>query len=90
MISGMRDHGIALACVRLGLPAAHARGADALTEPVAAQWEGSLVRGLESAELSRAYRAACEALLAEIRANDEALALRLEGAFVELISYDQS
>jgi hypothetical protein len=84
MISGVRDHALALACIRHGLPAVHGRGMDQLPAEVTATLEGSLVRRLDPAELSRAFRAALAGLLDEIRHADRELASRLEGPLREL------
>jgi hypothetical protein len=84
MISGIRDNALALACIRHGLPAVHGRGADLLPKEVAAQFEDALVRQLDAAELSRAFRVAMDGLLGEIRCADEALARRLEAALAIL------
>jgi hypothetical protein len=78
MISGVRDHGLALASIRHGLPAAHGRGIDRLPDEVKTAFEGALVRHLETAELSRAFRAAVAGLLREIHCVDPVLAARLE------------
>jgi hypothetical protein len=85
MISGIRDNALALACIRHGLPAVHGRGIDLLPSGVAAQFEGSLVRQLDAAELSRAFEVAIHGLLSEIRSMDEELAGRLQGALTSLI-----
>jgi hypothetical protein len=84
MISGVRDNALALACVRHGLPAAHGRGMDLLPSGVTAQFEGSLVRQLDTAELSRAFRVVIHGLLSEIRSVDEELAGRLHEALTHL------
>jgi hypothetical protein len=84
MISGVRDNSLALSCIRHGLPADHGRGMDLLPGAVAAQFEGSLVRQLDTAELSRAFRVAIQGLLSEIRSVDKELAGRLEGALTHL------
>jgi hypothetical protein len=78
MISGIRDNALALACIRHGLPAVHGRGMDQLPSAVTAQFESSLVRQLDTAELSRAFRVVVSGLLDEIRSADEELARRLE------------
>jgi len=78
MISGVRDHALALASVRHGLPAAHGRGIDRLPSEVRAGFEDALVRQLDPAELSRAFRAVVAGLLREIECADPALAARLE------------
>lgn len=77
MISGIRDHALALACVRHGLPAIHAKGVDRLPAEVTVPFEASLVGRLEEAELRRAFRAAMEGLLGEIRNADSGLAERI-------------
>jgi hypothetical protein len=79
MISGVRDHALALACTRHGLPAVHGRGLDKLPADVAQKFAGSLVRQLDSSELLRAFRVAIQGLLSEIRNVDEELAERLQG-----------
>ena len=84
MISGIRDSALALACIRHGLPAVHGRGMDLLPGGVAAPFEGSLVRQLDTAELSRAFRVALRGLLSEIRSTDEEIAGRLEGALTHM------
>ena len=84
MISGMRDNALALACIRHGLPAVHGRGMDQLPKEVTAQFEGSLVRQLDAAELSRCFRVAMDGLLSEIRCADQALAGRLQEALTLL------
>ena len=78
MLSGVRDHTLALACVRHGLPSDHGRGADQLPGGLLAQFEGSLVRQLNAAELRRAFRVVVPMLLNEIRIVDSGLAARLE------------
>jgi hypothetical protein len=84
MISGIRDNALALASIRHGLPAVHGRGFDRLPSGVTAQFEGSLVRQLDAAELLRAFRVAIDGLLSEIRSVDEELAGRLQGALMRL------
>jgi hypothetical protein len=84
MISGIRDHALALACIRHGLAAAHGRGIDQLPSGVTAQLESSLVRRLDITELVRAFRVVTDSLLSEIRNADAELARRLEGALTTL------
>lgn len=84
MISGVRDHALALACVRHGLPSAHGRGVDLLPGEVTRQFEGSFVQRLDTAELSRAFQVAMRGLLSEIRAVDEELAGRLQETLTSL------
>jgi hypothetical protein len=84
MISGVRDHALALACIRHNLPSVHGRGTDQLPNGVAAQFEGSLVRQLDFVELSRAFQVVIRGLLREIRSVDEALAERLQEPLIGL------
>jgi hypothetical protein len=84
MISGMRDHALALACIRHGLPAAHGRGIDQLPSAVTAPLESSLVRQLDVVELLRAFRVVTDGLLNEIRSADSELAGRLQNALRHL------
>jgi hypothetical protein len=76
-ISGVRDHVLALACLRLGFTASYAKGADQLPPWLTAPLEATLVRSLEEAELRRALTAAAAALTAELDRSDPALAGRL-------------
>jgi hypothetical protein len=64
-ISGVRDYGLSLACLRVGVPAAHGRGYDALPAEVHEAFAGALVRSLEREELLRALRVAIAGLLSE-------------------------
>jgi hypothetical protein len=77
-ISGIRDHTLALACLRLGEPAVYGRGIDhlptAVTEPLIA----ALVRSLDAGELRRALAAATAGFLGELEAADPALCAQLK------------
>jgi len=84
MVSGIRDNALALACLRHGLPVVHGRGIDRLPSAVTAQFVGSLVRQLDTAELSRAFRAVVDGLLSEIRSTDAELAGRLQETLIGL------
>lgn len=84
MISGVRDQTLALACLRHGLPTAQGRGVDRLPAPLLSAFEGALVRGLDGAELARAFGVAVELLLDEIGCVDGGLRVRLEGVLREL------
>ncbi|MDT0345874.1 nucleotidyltransferase domain-containing protein [Streptomyces litchfieldiae] len=83
-ISGVRDHTLALACVRLGHPAAHAKGADRLPPDITGPLAEALVRRLDAAELTRALGAATRALLAELAAGDPGAARVLERPLLAL------
>jgi hypothetical protein len=84
MISAMRDHVLALACLRHGLPAREGRGMDRLPADVATPLQDALVRSLDAEELLRAFRAATSGLVREIRDVNQELATRLERTLHEL------
>ncbi len=86
MISSLRDTALALACLRHGLPAAHARGFDQLPSGVARQFKDSLIGDLGPGELARAFQVATEGFLGEIRIVDRPLAARLEAIMTSLIA----
>ena len=77
MISGVRDHVLALACLRHGVSAVQARGIDSLPPETTAALAGSLVRSLDAAELRRAFVGVIDALVVEIECADAGLARRL-------------
>jgi predicted nucleotidyltransferase len=83
-ISAVRDHTVTLACARLGLPAAHAKGADDLPAEITDGLGDALVRALDRAELIRALRAVTAALLRELDASDAALAGALREPLLEM------
>lgn len=84
MISGVRDHVLALACVRHGVPAVQGRGMDMLPAEVTAPVAAALVRSPDVAELRRAFASVCELLLGEIELVDAGLAARLAAPIREL------
>lgn len=89
MISGARDHVLALSCVRHGVPAVQGRGMDLLPVAVSSAMTEALVRSLDRVELRRALRAACVLLLTEIRLADPELAHRLSATILELAAADE-
>jgi predicted nucleotidyltransferase len=78
LISALRDHVLALACLRLDLITRFAKGADKLPSEVREPLEAALVRSLDEAELRRALAAATAAFGQELERHDAALAARLE------------
>ena len=84
MIGLLRDQVLSLACVRLGLPAREGRGIDRLPDDVTRPLEAALIGGVERDRLVRAFAAATEGLIREIRSFDEALATRLTPTLAEL------
>lgn len=77
MVSGVRDHVLALACLRHGVSAVQGRGMDDLPAAVTAPLGEALVRGPGTAELVRAFGVTVEAFLAEVELVDTALAARI-------------
>lgn len=82
-ISALRDQVITLACLRLGLPAAYAKGAHLLPAEVTDALAETLVGSLTEAELRRALGAVSSAVLAELERSDAELTDRLRPAFEE-------
>ncbi len=86
MISGGRDHVLALACLRHGLPVREGRGIDSLPRETLAAIEPTLLRSLEIPELKRALVLVAEALLVEARCADPELAERLAKPLRQLVA----
>jgi hypothetical protein len=85
MLSAMRDHVLALASLRHGLPSAEGRGMDRLPQQLRASLAGGLVRSLDAGELQRAFIVVTDALMTEVGHSDVNLAGRLSGPLRELI-----
>jgi hypothetical protein len=79
LVNAVRDHGLALACLREGVPAAYAKGVHKLSDDTTEPWRESLVRSVDEDELHRALGVATHALLREIAQSDPVLADRLAG-----------
>jgi predicted nucleotidyltransferase len=86
MLSGMRDHVLALACLRHGLPSAEGRGIDRLPPELSAALAGGMVRSPDASELRRAFGVVTDALIAEVGRVDVVLLERLAGPLKELVS----
>lgn len=84
MVSGVRDHVLALACIRHGLSPVHGRGMDRLPDAVKEPLARAIVRSLDTTELRRAFGVACERLLVEVDAVDPELAGRLASPIAEM------
>src|SRR2546430_2227530 len=67
-ISGIRDHVLALACLRLGEDAVFGRGVDRLPATVTGPLAEALVRALDEPELRRALAVATACLIGELEA----------------------
>ncbi len=78
MLSGMRDHVLALMCKRHDAASVQGRGLDDLPEQQRLRAAECLVRSLEPVELKRAFRVTVGALLEEVRCVDSGLATKLE------------
>lgn len=89
-IGALRDHALAIACVRLGLPAVYAKGVDSLPREVTAPFEGALIGSLEGEELRRALRAAARGFLEELARSLPELEDRLAAPIVELADLETS
>ena len=76
-ISAIRDQVITLACLRLGHPAAYAKGAHLLPEEITDSLTATLVRSLTKSELERALTAAVNLATAELERSDAGAAARL-------------
>lgn len=88
MISGMRDHVIALACLRHGVAAHQGRGVDLLPAEVTSGLTAALVRSLDQPELRRAFGVVVTLLLSEAQHVDPELAGRLSGTLHALAGLD--
>jgi hypothetical protein len=84
MISAVRDHVLALAALRHGLPTAYARGTDQLPADATAPLADGLVRSLDAGELARALAVVMAGLVDEIRRTSPELLGRLEGVLAEI------
>jgi hypothetical protein len=84
LISGIRDHVLALACLRFDHATNYAKGADLLPREISAPLEATLVRSLDEAELRRALAATTAALTDELERIEPALADRLQPTLAEL------
>ena len=82
-ISELRNHTLALSCLRLGESAAHGRGVDKLPSAVTNPFTDTLVRSLDESELRRALAAATLCLIAEIEQWDAMLCTRLKPLLLE-------
>ena len=85
MVSAVRDHVLALASLRHGLPTADGRGMDRLPAAVTVPLEEGLVRSLEADELVRALVAVMDGLTSEITRVSPELMGRLEGVLTEIV-----
>jgi hypothetical protein len=86
MVSAARDHVLAAACRRLGLPTADARGTDQLPAAVLEPLREALVPQLERDAIRGAFRAVIQGLIVEARQADEHLARRLEPVLLDVLA----
>lgn len=77
-ISEIRNHTLALACIRLGEEAVYARGVDRLPAAVTDPFADTLIRSLDEPELRRALAATTECLINELEKEDTTLCTRLK------------
>jgi hypothetical protein len=76
-ISGIREHVLELACLRLGEDARERRGVDRLPPAVTGPLAETLVRSLDEPELRRALAAVTRGLIGELQQWDPKLCARL-------------
>lgn len=84
MVSAVRDHTLALACMRLGLPSAHGRGMDSLPESVTGPLVASIVAHLHPDELWRALRVVLKGFASEVNCVDPELGRRVSAEVLGL------
>jgi hypothetical protein len=84
MVHTMRDHSFALSCLRHSLISREGRGMDRLPAALRRRYEDALVRELTADEIGRAFNAATELTLEEIRHVDRALEARLRPVMLAL------
>lgn len=84
MLSAMRDTVLALACLRHGLPAAHAKGVHQLPAAIIEELDGALVSRLTVSEIARAYRVVCRTFLAEAEIGGALIAERIRGPLLAI------
>lgn len=82
-IGEVRNHMLALSCLRLGENAFHGRGVDKLPAAVTNPFADTLVRSLEEPELRRALAAATMCLISEIEKWDATLCAHLQPLLLE-------
>jgi hypothetical protein len=85
MVNGVRDHVVALACLRHGLPSDQGRGVDDLPPDAMQTIADTLVRRLRRQELSTAFANLIAALIDEAEQIDPGLASRLREPAGELV-----
>jgi hypothetical protein len=85
-VSAVREHALALACVRLGEPHAYGRGYDRLPAEVLAPYEDALAASVDRAELQRALAVATELYLGEVATIAPELAERLREPLREAVA----
>lgn len=82
-IAEVRNHTLALACMRLGESVAHGRGIDKLPATVTHPFIDTLVRSLDEPELRRALAVATKCLIEEIEQWNAPLCARLTPLLLE-------
>ena len=82
-VSAVRDHALALACLRHGEPHTYGRGFDRLPADVLAPYGDALVRSADAGELRRALAVATERFLREVAEVEPEVAERLRPPLLE-------
>jgi hypothetical protein len=85
MVSAARDHVLAAACRRHGLPSTEGRGVDQLPDAVSRPLRGALLTRLDADEIIRAFGVLVDCLLDEAGQIDASLAARIAPALRDLL-----
>lgn len=80
-ITHLRHHLLSLKCIREGLPSAHGRGTDQLTQEKLAFMQTSLIQSLEVLELRRTLNLLTFVAIQDIELVDQALSEKLDQLF---------
>jgi hypothetical protein len=80
-LSSLRNYVISMKCIRLGLPSAHARGADRINNLDMKVFESTLIQILESKELKRVLMIMTNEFIKEVQYEDVKLSIELQNIF---------
>jgi hypothetical protein len=84
-INGLRDHILALICIRHGLPSAQARGAHLLPKEALMQFEDGLPKSLNARELRECLELNAKLFSEELRMHNDSIASRLDPVITSLL-----
>ncbi|MBD79536.1 MAG: hypothetical protein CL840_11515 [Crocinitomicaceae bacterium] len=87
-ISNLREHIIALKCLRFGLPSAHGRGVDQLPKSELNYLDKTLIKAIEVKELRTSLNSSTQLLVEEIAKSNKTLAGKLTKIFKKALGND--